>query len=84
MGVHLGDEVLLVGADQRVGLGSAQFGLREVGVHLVAVKVGVVRLAVGVVKPQDLRSRGQRVGWSCDLQGYYGNQVSLRWSSEIY
>lgn len=51
---HLGHQVLLVGADERVGLGAAQLALGEVGVHLVSVEVGVVGLAVGVVEPQHL------------------------------
>lgn len=50
---YLGNEVLLIRAGQDVGLGPAQFTLREVGVHLVSIKVGVVGLAVGIVEPQD-------------------------------
>lgn len=41
--------VLVVGADDVVCLGARQLVLREVQVDLVAVKVGVVRRAVGVV-----------------------------------
>lgn len=52
---HLWYQVLLVGADQRVGLGSGQLTLGEVCVHFVAVEIGVVGLAVGVVEPQHLR-----------------------------
>ena len=51
---HLGHKVLLVCASQDVGLGPAQFTLREVGVHLVSIKVSIVGLAVGIVEPQDL------------------------------
>lgn len=56
---HLGYEVLLVGAHQRVGLGSGQFTLGEMCVHFVPVEIGVVGLAVGVVEPQDLESAVQ-------------------------
>lgn len=37
-----------------VALGSGQLILREVGVHLVSVKVSIVALAVAVVQPQSL------------------------------
>lgn len=56
---HLGYEVLLVGAHQRVGLGSGQLTLGEMCVHFVPVEIGVVGLAVGVVEPQDLESAAQ-------------------------
>jgi len=52
---NLWDEVLLVRAEQRVGLRSGQLTLREVRVHFIAIKVSIVRLAVGVVEPQYLR-----------------------------
>ena len=50
----LGHEVLLAHVDDVVGLGAGDLVLREVRVHLVAVEVGVVRLADGVVQAHHL------------------------------
>lgn len=51
MSIHLGHKVLLVSADECVGLSPAQFTLREMGIHLIPIKVSVVGLTVSVVKP---------------------------------
>ena len=50
----LGHEVLLAHVDDVVGLGAGDLVLGEVRVHLVAVEVGVVRLADGVVQAHHL------------------------------
>ena len=45
-----GHHVLMVSAGDVVALGAAQLVLHHVEVHLIAVKVGVVRVAVGVCR----------------------------------
>lgn len=56
MRTHFRHQVLVVRAHERVGLGSAQLALREVSVHLVSVKVGVVGLAVSVMQAEHFLS----------------------------
>lgn len=48
---YFGNKVLLIRAGQDVGLGSAQFTLGEMGIHLVSIKVSIIGLAVSIVEP---------------------------------
>lgn len=45
---------MLISGGQGVGFCPAQLALREMGVHLIPIKVSIVSLAVGVVQPQHL------------------------------
>ena len=66
-GAILGAEVLQRGQANVIRLCSPVLRLREVGVHLVTVKVGVVGFAVGVVQSHYLENEELYVGVGCHL-----------------